>query len=272
MYDEVLQLREKVIASGGKDPGKPDEIGLSPCTEKEKLFDSHNIPEIEPQIQIPECDVDNEFMENIESNFQSLSEGYIEFCKEILSDRMRMVSWFIEFDREECDNDATLNQQIEIFHNEDKNFAEKLEQTNLQQLEIISNIVQKFQSLWTEVESYRTNCKNIKNIEHNLMEVEKLKNSLDFEMEKSSKLKASKGQLDVQLVKLKSKIREFETQVSNGEGKISHLQNSLEQLKSQVKQKEALLEQQTKDMQKVSRGHKNVITKMESQKEVLESR
>lgn len=275
MYNEVLQLREKVIALGAKDPGKPDEIGLIQCTsEKEKRFDSQIPIQIESTIinNIPECDINNEFMENIELNLQSIPNSLTEFCKKVLNDRMEIVTWVMEYDHQDCENDFALNEKIEIFRNEDNELIEKLENTKREQFELIENLTKKFESLWIECQSYRENFKNSKNNEQNFIEVEKLKNLLNSEMEKSQKLKEGKSHVESQMTKLRSKLRDFEIQVNNGEGKINQLQNSVEQLKSQLKQKEIFLEQQTKDVQKSARSNKSAINKLESQKENLESR
>ncbi|XP_043470016.1 protein Daple-like [Leptopilina heterotoma] len=244
MYDEVLQLRDKVISMGAKDPGKPEEIGLISY-------------------------IDNEFMENIESNLHSIPESLIDFCKKVLSDRMEIVSWVMEYDHQDCENDFALNEKIEIFRNEDNELIEKLEFTRKQQTELIENLTKKLQSLWTECQSYRS---NFKNSEQNILGVEKFKNLLEIEMEKSQKLKEGKSLVENQLAKVRSKLKDFENQMSNSEGKVSQLQNSLEHLKTQLKQKEALLEQQNKDLQKASRSNKSTVSKLEAQRETLESR
>lgn len=284
LYEDMSHLREKVIGLGAKDPGKLEEVGFYLSSEADKLF-SHSIVSgagEQPEIQLPDSIITNEFVDTIKSKLQAIPEAYLTLCREALDKRMEIFSWLkqivlmrdVDESSKEVELDPAITKQLEEFQNEDSGLRQKLESTKNVQNEMILDLVKESEVLWTNYQLHRNKFEEVGSISGVELK-EKLINITDqlkVERDKAQQLKERKTLLEGQLQKSRGKIRELEGQVSNGEKTIQQLQTTVKQLECQVKQKEASLEQRTKEMQKIAKSNETVISNLEKQKENLQSR
>ena len=299
LFENINHLREKVIALGAKDPGKPEEIGLYTSSQADGCLDTTVASGVEeqPEIKLPESIITNEFVVKMEAKLQAIPEVYLTLCQEALNKRMEILSWFTQIvqtrevesgnevnneDNKEANNeanneahlDSAIAKQVEEFQSEDNSLRERLETTKKSLDEMIVDVVKQSEILWSECQVYRNKVQEVGSSSGIQLKekVNSLSDQLKIEQEKAQQFKERKTVLEGQVQKLRAKVRDLESQVNNGESKIQQLQSTVKQLESQVKQKEASLEQRTKEMHKITKSNESVIHKLEKQKENLESR
>ena len=286
LYEDMSQIREKVLSLGAKDPGKPEEVGFFTAASTvgkrlDPILASGAGEQTQIQIPIPDPVVTNEFVISIEENLQAIPYAYLTLCEEALEKRMEILSWLTDFRQDESGNEITMNsgliKQIEVFRSEDQNLIEKLNNTKKVQSELIEDLVKKSGILWAECQAHRIRVREVENLDGNQLTELKQQlisqgDELKAERDKANHFKERKTILENQLQKVRTRIRDLEGQVNSGESRIHQLQTTVKQLEGQVKQKESSLEQRTREIQKIAKSNENVISKLEKQKENLESR
>ncbi|XP_033217605.1 sodium channel and clathrin linker 1-like isoform X2 [Belonocnema kinseyi] len=284
LYKHMSHLREKVIGLGAKDPGKLEEVGLYLSSEADKIYSPSIVSGAgeQPEIQLPDSIVTNEFVDTIKSKLHAILELYLTLCQEALDKRMEMLCWLkqnvfmrdVDESFNEINLDSSITKQFEEFQNEDSGFRQKLERTKNAQNEMIVELVKESKVLWTEYQLHRNKLQEV----GSTSEVElkekliSITDQLKVERDKAQQIMDQKTVLEGQMQKIRGKVRELEGKVINGEKTIQQLQTTVKQLESQVKQKEASLQHCTKEMQKIAKSNETVITKLEKQKENLQSR
>jgi DNA repair exonuclease SbcCD ATPase subunit len=73
-------------------------------------------------------------------------------------------------------------------------------------------------------------------------------------------------------LKMRAKLRDYETSLANAEKKLQQAQENVKRLESQMKQKDTNIECKVKELAKCQKNYENAIGKSDKQREILETR
>ncbi|XP_012287139.1 CAP-Gly domain-containing linker protein 1 isoform X1 [Orussus abietinus] len=257
LYTDMAQLREKVIASGAKDPGKVEEIKLTPVGQQRHILLEPGPREgFNERLMEQNSTLTEEFISELKRKLEEVPKGSVELCREALEKRREIVEWATNVGRENQDQlSPEIRKNLEEYEVEGETLQTRLEETSNNQTMLIEDLVHMSTTLWEECENNRKRIKELGNSDGNLIcelkeKLEEALEGLHEEREKATLMKERKNSLEAQLQKTKTKARELETQVSNDAGKVQQLQGTLKIMETQVKQKELALEQRAKELQK----------------------
>lgn len=290
MYDEISNLREKIITVGGKDPGKIEEpksfqvecLKQSPSIET-NLHDygqSEQICMDESMVmgvsllqnQLEDlCDRSQELCQRAldrSSSFASLVKSWLTESRQ--QDEMGKVSNLVDYSEAEVQqaNFVQSNEELKIH----------LDELKATQKDFITKFSTRSSNLRIEYENYLSRMKKEQqNVAQN--ERKDLQEQLNIALQelKTERDKASQGKermrmIDLQMQKAKTRIRDLEVHVTNEELKSQQLQNGMKTLEAQLKQKDQTMELRMKDMNKAMKSSEDLIAKMEKQRDNFESR
>ncbi|XP_015429210.1 PREDICTED: golgin subfamily A member 3-like [Dufourea novaeangliae] len=282
IYNEMSQLREKVIACGAKDPGKLDELRIEVGVTKHVTTPLEPVTQTEPVIKFEEkLVIGRKFLENLEKQLQEMPQKSQNFCREIARKQTEFVAFVnsrLKTNTEECDGDnanAEMTTQLEAHEKENEILQTCLEEMQSAEVKTIAEIMKTAQDMIEEFENDRVKLLESKNVEGQKelqSQLEAVKEELKLERERSHQSKERMRQADSQLQKARVKIRELEAHVENGDGKIQLLQGNLKSLETQMKQKDMAMELKLKDMQKTMKSSENLVNKVEKQRDSFETR
>lgn len=289
MYDEISNLREKIITAGGKDPGKVEELKSS---QMECLKQSPSTP-IETNLhdygqweqicmnesmvmgvsllqnQLEDlCDRSQELCQRAldrSSSFASLVKSWLTESRQ--QDEMGKVSVLVDY------SEAEMQQTSLVQSNEE--LKTQLNELRAAQKDFIAEFATRSSSLRIEYDNYLGRVKK----EQPNVERKDLQEQLNIALQelKAERDKANQGKermrmIDLQMQKARTRIRDLEGHVVNEELKSEQLQNGVKSLEAQLKQKEQTMELRIKDMKKAMKSSEDLIAKMEKQRDTFESR
>lgn len=289
MYDEISNLREKIITAGGKDPGKveepksfqveclkqspsmPIETNLHDYGQWEQIcMDESMVMGVSLlQNQLEDlCDRSQELCQRAldrSSSFTSLVKSWLTESRQ--QDEMGKVSILVDY------SEAEMQQANLIQSNEE--LKTQLDELKAAQKDFIAEFATRSSSLRIEYDNYLDRMKK----EQPNVERKDLQEQLNIALQelKAERDKASQGKermrmIDLQMQKAKTRIRDLEVHVTNEELKSQQLQNGMKTLEAQLKQKDQSMELRMKDMNKAMKSSEDLIAKMEKQRDNFESR
>ncbi|XP_046827375.1 myosin-10-like [Vespa crabro] len=292
LYEDISQLRDKMILNGVKDPGKLEELKIIE-------IDSSKIPIIEPKVQQVvsneqqtkinktnnltinvnnNSNMDNEFIINLNNKLKEISKRYQDLCEEALRKHTFMIVSLeknLEEDIDESKNSEVL-MHLESYRGDNTSLKTRLEEMKSAQLEAIKELVKDTCNLYDEYDNSRMRIKELNNMLDEQKDIREqlavLSNELQSEREKHNVTKERRLQNEGQLQRARTKIRDLENKIACDETKIQQLQTQNKSLENQLKVKEQAMEQRLKDMQKTIRNSENLVTKMEKQRDSFEAR
>ncbi|KYQ47435.1 hypothetical protein ALC60_13556 [Trachymyrmex zeteki] len=292
LYDEMSSLREKIIAVGGKDPGKIEEL-RSPQVECPKqspptpidTSSPHDCAEQREPICMDESVIIG--MSLLQNQLRDLCERSQEICQRALDKSSSFASlvkfWLTESSRQdEVGNMLIPMNYSEVearqanFTRDNEEIRTQLDDLKMAQKDFVTEFAMRSSSLRSEYDNY---CERVKEAQPNVDRGDLLQEQLSVALEelKEERDKANQGKdktrmMELQMQKARAKIRELEGHVANEEVKTQQLQNSLKSLEVQLKQKDQAMELRVKDMHKAMKSSEGLVAKMEKQRDSFESR
>ncbi|XP_072745731.1 uncharacterized protein [Anoplolepis gracilipes] len=291
LYDEISNLREKIISAGGKDPGKVEEPKSSQveCPKQSLPIPIEtNLPDYGQWEQI--C-IDESMVIGVsllQNQLQDLCHRSQELCQRALDRSLSFASvvksWLTESPREQGEigkdesilvdySQAEMQQTILARSNEE--LKTQLDELRTAQKDFITEFAATASSLRVEYDNYIGRVKkeqpnvNLKDLQEQLsVALQELK----AERDRTSQGKERMRMIELQMQKVRTKNRELEAHVTNEESKSQQLQSSVKSLEAQLKQKDQTIELRMKDMNKTMKSSEDFIAKMEKQRDTFESR
>ncbi|KYN37275.1 hypothetical protein ALC56_08332 [Trachymyrmex septentrionalis] len=292
LYDEMSSLREKIIAVGGKDPGKIEEL-RSPQVECPKqnpptAIDTSSPYECTEQRE-PICMDESVIigMSLLQNQLRDLCDHSQEICQRTLDKSSSFASlvkfWLTESSRQDEMGNVLIPVNYSEVEARQANFMQDNEEIRTQlddlrtiQKDFVTEFTMRSSSLRSEYDNY---CERVKEERPNVDRRDLLQDQLSVALEelKAERDKANQGKdktrmMELHMQKARAKIRDLEGHVANEEVKTQQLQNSLKSLEVQLKQKDQAMEQRVKDMHKAMKSSEGLIAKMEKQRDNLEAR
>lgn len=283
LYMEMSQLRDKLIAKSGKDPGKvepinftlggTDHLPTSVSSEGRQLDGSGE------RVSGANIPLTNEFLSTVISKIRELPKRFFDLCSEMLRHRTEIIASLtkIENSKEKVEMESAIVKELESLKSETVTLESRVEGAQKVNETSITETIEKLSTLWSELESsnekilqFETNNAGVhKEISTKLDNAMKEKKLAEVEC---GRLKEREISLESELQKLRTKLRETETRIGEGDQKISRLQNHVKSLESQLKQKDSNADKQLKDLEKSLKSSQSLLSKTEKQRECLESK
>ncbi|XP_024877349.1 golgin IMH1-like [Temnothorax curvispinosus] len=287
LYDEMSNLREKIIAAGGKDPGKIEEL-RSPQVECPKqssptpieTSSRHDCAEQREPICMDESVIIGVSL--LQDQLQNLCDRSQEICQRALDKSSSFASlvksWLTESSRQDEVGNvlvdySEVDAQRANFTRDNEEMRTQLDDLRTVQKDFLAEFAMRSSSLRSEYDNYRGRVKEDRpNVDRGDLLQEQL--SVALEELKAERDKANQGKdrtrtMELQMQKARAKIRELEGHVANEEVKSQQLQKSLE---AQLKQKDQAMELRMKDIHKAMKSSEGLMAKMEKQRDSFESR
>lgn len=281
LYNEMSQLREKLIASGAKDPGKVETLKLEVGSSKHFPATETNYNEA-ANVHAEKLSIGKEMLESLEDRLREIPKKLRNLCQELLDKQSIFVAFvtsqLIKASSEGNDSDHTnskVTTQLEI-HQRDYD-ALRSHMSEIQEIEekSIAELTRNVQHLIDEYEHSRAKIKetNAAEAQRELQtQLNATMEELQTEKEKNNQNKERLRQTESQLQKARTKIREMETHMANDKEKIQQLQGNVKTIEGQMKQKDLAIEGRMKDMQKTMRNSEDLVAKVEKQRDSFEAR
>lgn len=290
LYDEMSNLREKIIATGGKDPGKIKELGplqvecpkQSPPTPIEPTSSRHDCAEQREPIFMDDSVITG--MSLLQNQLQNICDRSQEICQRALDKSSSFASlvkfWLTESSRQDETGNVLVDySKVEAqqtnFTRDNEEMRTQLDGLRTAQKDFVAEFAMRSSSLCSEYDNYRGRVKEERNVDRGVLLQEKL--SVALEKLKTERDKANQGKdrtrmMELQMQKTRARIRELEGHVANEEAKSQQLQNSVKSLEAQLKQKDQAMELRMKDMHKSMKSSEGLVAKVEKQRDSFESR
>lgn len=288
LYKEMSSLREKIIAAGGKDPGKIEDprspIVSGPKQSSPIETDSSNDL---AEKRLPALSADESAIIGVsllQNQLQDLCDHSRELCQRALDRSSSFASlvkcWLTEPSRHEADNasvphDSEVEAQLTILGRDNEDMRTRLNELAAIQKDLVAEFAKRFSSLSSECDNYRRRDSS----EPASADRKDLREQLNVALEelRAERDKANHGKdkarmMELHMQKARAKVRELEAHAVNEEAKLQQLQSSVKSLETQLKQKDQVMEQRMKDMHKAMKSSEGLVSKIEKQRDSLETR
>ncbi|CAL7938662.1 unnamed protein product [Xylocopa violacea] len=283
LYNEMSQLREKVISSGAKDPGRVEtiklEVGSSkPCPAPEAASSSE-----QADVQVEKLAIGKELLDSLEDRLREIPKTSRTLCQELLDKQSVFVAFItshlINASEDANDTDQKTNSDVTLqLANHQRDYdalRSRLSEAQETEEGVIAELTRNVRHLVDEYEKSRAKMR-----ESNAMEAQRelqtqltaAMEELRKEREKGVQSKDRLRQAETQLQKMRSRIRELEMHMANDQEKIQQLQNTVKNMEGQIKQKDIAMEARLKDVQKAMKSSEDLIAKVEKQRDSFEAR
>ncbi|KAJ8675242.1 hypothetical protein QAD02_011028 [Eretmocerus hayati] len=253
-FEELRQLRERIVAQGGKDPGRLDEIIPIPSwSARVRLsLESGSAGNGRGGAGGDERGPLGE----LEDALRDLPEAGAALCREALEKRVQFLDWLT--DNTIAPNEMfkeELEQKTKIFKEDNADFERRLSAMQQEERAKIDELLKKIHCLWQECQILRADCGRIVADPDNNLKIEELNRELKAEKERTAKAR--------------TKIRELEGSISGAETKLKQSQEHAKQLEAQLKQS---AEHKAKELAKCQKSSEAALGKLEKQRESVETR
>ncbi|XP_063988313.1 ELKS/Rab6-interacting/CAST family member 1-like isoform X2 [Diachasmimorpha longicaudata] len=261
MYEDVVHLRKKLIAAGGKDSGKIDAIPLL-CDQSLESRGGGDMTFLVGST------VSKEFISTIQLQLDGATKHLIDVCQDTLIQYSRVLHRLMS--PKDPSRDSETMSELKDFEVVRENLVKQLEAIKEDENDFRSSVMSKVSILWSEIEACRI---RIKHLEKPVNDVaNQLRTKLNSEAEKMRELQEKKSTVNDQLQKAKLRIKELEGKLEESQIKISHIQGIVKNLEAQLKQVGITKERRISELQKSLKNSEATIAKLESQRESLELR
>lgn len=276
--------------AGGKDPGKIEDP-RSPLVDGLKqrsptppigMGSSHDLTEKRlPAISVDESAVIGVSL--LQNQLQDLCDHSRELCQRALDKSSSFASlvksWLTESSRHEAGNalaplDSEMGAQLAIHGQDNEDMRTRLNELAAIQKGLVAELAKKSSSLSSEYDNYRGRAEEPPSVDRKnlLQQLNAALEELKAERDKVNHGRDKTKMMEQQMQKARAKIRELEGHVVNEEMKLQQLQSSVKLLETQLKQKDQVMEQRMKDMHKAMKSSENLVSKIEKQRDTLETR
>ncbi|KAF3420078.1 hypothetical protein E2986_13392 [Frieseomelitta varia] len=278
LYNEMSQLRDKLITKGARDPGKVETLKFE--------VGSKHFPPAEPSYNeaanVEKLSVGKELLETLEDRLREIPKKLRDFCQELLEKQTNFVAFvtthLIEGSSEANEPDHANSEvimKLEVHQRENDALRSRIDEMQEIEEKSIAELTRNVKHLIDEYEHSRAKIKEL-NAAEAQKELQTQLNAtmeeLQTEKEKHNQNKDRLRQTESLLQKARTKIREMETQVMNDKEKIQQLQGNMKTMESQMKQKDLAIDTRLKDMQKSMKNNEDLVAKVEKQRDSFEAR
>ncbi|XP_014483292.1 PREDICTED: myosin-2 heavy chain-like [Dinoponera quadriceps] len=283
LYKEMSSLREKIIAAGGKDPGKIEEP-RSPLVDglKQKSPGEWGSSNDLVEKRLPAISVDESAIIGVsllQNQLQDLCDHSRELCQRALDSSSSFASlvksWLTESSQSEAGNaplDTEVEAQLAIFGRDNEDMRTRLNELAAIQKDLVAELAKRSSSLTGEYENDRANEPPGGDRKDLREQLNAALEELKTERDRANHGKEKARMTELQMQKARAKVRELEGHVVNEEAKLQQLQSSVKSLEAQLKQKDQAMEQRMKDMHKAMKSSESLVSKIEKQRDTLETR
>ncbi|XP_070518827.1 paramyosin [Cardiocondyla obscurior] len=292
LYDEMSNLREKIIAAGGKDPGKIEELRSLQveCPKQRTPTPAERSSQEDCTEQREPICMDESVVIGVsllQSQLQSLCDRSQEICQRSLDESMSFASlvkhWLTESSRQDETGNALVPADYSEVEARQVNLARdneamrtQLDDLRTDQKNFVAEFATRSSKLCSEYDDYRERAKEERpNVDHGDLLHKQLTAALEelkTERDKASQGKDKTKMMELQLQKMRTRIRELEGHVANEEAKSQQMQSNVKSLEAQLKQKDQAMELRTKDIHKATKNSEVLVAKLEKQRDSSESR
>lgn len=277
LYNEMSQLRDKLITNGARDPGKVETLKFE--------VGSKYIPPAEPNyneaanVHVEKLSVGKELLETLEDRLREIPKKLRDFCQELLEKQSNFVAFvtthLIEASSEADHANSEVIMKLEVHQRENDTLRSRIDEMQEIEEKSIAELTRNVKHLIDEYEHSRAKIKELNAAEAQKELQTKLNatmEELQTEKEKNNQNKERLRQTESLLQKARTKIREMETQVMNDKEKIQQLQGNVKTMEGQMKQKDLAIDIRLKDMQKSMKNNEDLVAKVEKQRDSFEAR
>ncbi|XP_076681239.1 uncharacterized protein LOC143375725 [Andrena cerasifolii] len=281
LYNDMSQLREKVISSGAKDPGKMEDLKLEIGAPKQSPTGEPNATGEKVEISVEPIVINTEFLDALANQLKEMPHKSQNLCREVLKKQSSFVSFvssqLIKSSDEKDADDVNLEvtTQLEVHQKDCDALQVCLDEIESVEAKTIAELVENARTAMVEYESqlFRQKAVGALEAQRELQaQLNAVTEELQAERERSSQGKERLRQTEMQLQRARTKVQELESHVANDEGKIQQLQASVKNLENQVKQKDQMMDSRLKSMQKSMKSNEDLVAKVEKQRDSFESR
>ncbi|EZA49417.1 hypothetical protein X777_11915 [Ooceraea biroi] len=292
LYDEMSSLRERIISVGGKDPGKlegprplqPDSSKQNPLTSVDEnprdSAEQHSLICMDESVVIG--------VSTLQNQLQDLCDRSQELCRSALDEITSLVSFvkgrLTELYQQDNAESAPVNSEqaqleLTVFSLTEQDYEQlkaQLERLKSTQNDFLAEFGKRCSTLRSEYESYRGRVneppKRISDRTDLQQQLDTALDELKVERDRVNQGRERTRMMEVQMQKMRAKIRELEGHVANEETRSQQLQNTVRSLEAQLRQKDQTMEQRMRDMHKAMKSSEGLVAKMEKQRDSFESR
>ncbi|XP_026297965.1 myosin heavy chain, non-muscle isoform X2 [Apis mellifera] len=278
LYTELSQLREKLLTTGARDPGKPEVLKLEIGPPK-AAFPPEQICNESVETHIEKLSAGNELLECLEDRLREIPQRLRNICKELLDKQSNFTSFItshlIEASENTEANPEEVTIQLEVHQRDYDNIRSRLNEIQELEEKSIAELRNNVQSMIDEYEHSRTKLKELNTIEAQKelqIHLNAAMEELQAEKDKNNQGKDRLRQTETHLQKARTKIRDLETSMAADKDKIQQLQCNIKSLEGQMKQKDMAIDARLKDMQKTMKNSEDLVSKVEKQRDSFEAR
>ncbi|CAD1476522.1 unnamed protein product, partial [Heterotrigona itama] len=280
LYNEMSQLRDKLINSGARDPGKVETLKFE--------IGSKHFPPAEPtynetaNVHVEKLSVGKELLETLEDRLREIPKKLRDLCQQLLEKQSNFVAFvtthLIEASTDVAEPDHANSEvimKLEVHQRENDALRSRIDEMQEIEERSIAELTRNVKHLIDEYEHSRAKIKEL-NAAEAQKELQTQLNAtteeLQTEKERNNQSKERLRQTESLLQKARTKIREMETQVTNDKEKIQQLQGNVKTMEGQMKQKDLAIDIRLKDMHKSMKNNEDLVAKVEKQRDSFEAR
>ncbi|XP_031367720.1 myosin heavy chain, non-muscle-like isoform X3 [Apis dorsata] len=278
LYTELSQLREKLLTTGARDPGKPEILKLEIGPPKAS-FPTEQICNEPVDTHIEKLSAGNELLECLEDRLREIPQRLRTICKELLDKQSNFTSFItshlIEASENTEANPEEVTIQLEVHQRDYDSIRSRLNEIQELEEKSIAELRNNVQNMIDEYEHSRSKLKELNTIEAQKelqVHLNAAMEELQAEKDKNNQGKDRLRQTETHLQKARTKIRDLETSMAADKDKIQQLQCNVKSLEGQMKQKDMAIDARLKDMQKTMKNSEDLVSKVEKQRDSFEAR
>ncbi|CAG5076350.1 Protein of unknown function [Cotesia congregata] len=277
IYEEVSQLREKIMAVGGKDPGKIESIkSISgdfsvKINENYNNNDNNNNNNNNRGSATINSSINKEFASTLLNELEDYPKGCLTLCEDAINKHSELIKSIdnLKLNHNEDKLGEFFLKQLDDWKTETESFKVRLEMTKKSIEESKSEMTNKVKAMWEEIDCSRFKIRELETMSNEV--VDKLRKKIEAEAEKFNQLKETKDVTDNDLRKTKAVVQELEARIQSDEINIIKSQEYVKSLKSELHQNDKIFENRTRDLNNSLKNAEETIENLENQRSELEA-
>ncbi|XP_044593616.1 uncharacterized protein PFB0145c-like isoform X2 [Cotesia glomerata] len=273
MYEEVSQLREKIMAVGGKDPGKIESIKSISGDFSIKFNENYNNNDNNRGSATINSSINKEFASTLQNELEDYPKGCLILCEDVINKHSELIKSIDNLKLNDNEDkklrEFFLLKQLDDWKTETESFKVRFEMTKKSIEESKSEMTNKVKAMWEEIDGSRFKIRELETMSNEV--VDKLRKKIEAEAEKFNQLKETKDVTDNDLRRTKAVVQELEARIQSDEIKIIKSQEYVKSLKSQLHQNDKIFDNRTRDLSNSLKNAEETIENLENQQSELEA-
>ncbi|XP_023314654.1 paramyosin-like [Trichogramma pretiosum] len=270
VFEELLQLRDKILACGAKDPGKLEDLLPPPLPWNPSATggrsESNELEVARARAQDeqlpPHARSNDQLTGQLKAIASNVTEAALAFCNEVLDKRAEIYFWLANMKSPSQDALSfaeEISNQLEVYQTDSNAYGEQLERIRAEQQVKLSELLGQLEALLAEQASLRKERDDYKyRAQASAEEIEQLTRELRQEKEKG--------------LKLRGRLREQEASASKSEEKLEKTKEQLRQLELQLQERQNSMKNKVKELSKLEKSRELALGRVDKQKEAVEQR